>query len=70
MRYKLLRDNSKKRIREKTNITLFVFISFAAIFSVAIFCYLNFTNYGSDKTIALKKERNVVENVTKSVSFK
>ncbi len=57
MKYKRLRINPKKQIGAKSNITIFIFVSFAAIFSLVILGYLKWSDYGSDSKVGVVGEQ-------------
>ncbi len=63
MKYKRLKVDPKKQIGAKSNTTLFIFVSFAAILSVIILGYLKLSDHGSGELIGVEKEKQFAQNV-------
>jgi|GEM_PF-6865144 len=56
MKRRRLKIDPKKQIGAKSNTTLFIFVSFAAILSVVILGYLKLTDHGQDSIIGVVQE--------------
>lgn len=63
MKHRRFKIDPKKQIGARSNTTLFIFVSFAAILSVAILGYLRLSDYGSNELIGVNKEKESVSAV-------
>ena len=57
MKNRRFKVNPKKQIGAKSNTTLFIFVSFAAILSVVILGYLKLTDHGGRALIGVREKR-------------
>jgi hypothetical protein len=70
MKHRRIKVDPKKQIGAKSNTTLFIFVSFAAILSIVILGYLKLSDNGSDTLIQVEKEKDRVLDVVPTMSLK
>jgi hypothetical protein len=71
MKHKRFKIDPRKQIGAKSNTTLFIFVSFAAILSVVVLGYLKLSDHGGNEIIGVDKEKGVVTaNVVPSLPIK